>query len=745
MARLSRVHMSAKPLVPISPDRPTPPPKAAPRADLVATSAKAARSNLRSLMEAVADTWDISPAEMIAHFGQTTSEKFFKELKGLASAYSFDLASPVLKKVHSERRSGKVSTQGVSRRADWLPSDVVRARDILRQQDEDRKTNVDESLAAYPDPELPRRFQTLHHTTPKLRGFDPQLSAATFRDDSVAFEFNEKDLEKEIDASRPPSKHQLLDSQGLKGDPTCAALPANNHLTNYAEKEAASLESTRDNLGDTFGHGLGDDSGNNPKNELTPPDDDDHPPFPGSVTTPKAQLSDSDTLFTVTRSVYGAGNNQKLPRNTSSHAPRSEDVDLRLKLHPDIDHKTVKSTPHPSSSKPIEATTDFLSFPNGTPRQNIATTVKIRSDTPKNGLGSLQQTSDIFDSLAPGRRLESQAVDACIRLLTGATNSHSFSRLVSTCAADHEKHACQVGHGQKIIFPVHLPEVHHWVLLVIEKGNICVDVFDPAHMTSTGRSDVTDLVETLGKTCLLQGINDKPQLRYKQTILQRDGVDSGVIALVNAAHLVAGKEPSPIIDVTLWRMLFGSFAEYAGDDNKHPWGLHATLDNLVVDLDDQDPLPNAARITPDDIGRAKARFARWTAKAKTSLQHVCAENIDKLEAYAKHINDAKEVILGAQHYRGPKFHAELTRLETVAHAREKIFQGFLELPDPSPEDIIQSERAKLTFEEDRHRFQGFAESRRGLRSAELALQLESDDVARRIEALRESSKRLEDE
>ncbi|KAI8254508.1 hypothetical protein K4K53_009030 [Colletotrichum sp. SAR 10_77] len=242
-----------------------------------------------------------------------------------------------------------------------------------------------------------------------------------------------------------------------------------------------------------------------------------------------------------------------------------------------IDHKTVKSTPHPSSSKPIEATTDFLSFPNGTPRQNIATTVKIRGDTPQNGLGSLQQTSDIFDSLAPGRRLESQAVDA------------------------------------------------------------------------------------------------------------------------------------------------------------------------LVDLDDQDPLPNAARITPDDIGRAKARFARWTAKAKTSLQHVCAENIEKLEAYSKHINDAKEVILGAQHYRGPKFHAELTRLETVAHAREKIFQGFLELPDPSPEDIIQSERARSKFEEDRHRFQGFAESRRGLRSAELALQLESDDVARRIEALREMSKRLEDE
>lgn len=124
MARLSKVHMSSKPLAPISPARPTPPPKAAPKADLVATSAKAARSNLRGLME------------------------------------------------------------------------------------------------ADPDPELPRSFQTLHHTTPKLRGFDPQLSAATFGDDTVAFKFNEKDLEKDIDASGPPPKGQLLDSQGLKEDPT---------------------------------------------------------------------------------------------------------------------------------------------------------------------------------------------------------------------------------------------------------------------------------------------------------------------------------------------------------------------------------------------------------------------------------------------------------------------------------------------------------------------------------------------
>lgn len=185
MARLSKVHRSSKPLIPITPARPPPPPpKPAPEANLVAIATKPARSSLRALLKAAADVWHVAPAVLTARFGQITSERFCKELKTLASAYSFDSACAALEKVRSERRSGKMSTPGVSRRVDWAPSDVVRARDLLRQQDEDSKTDDKEPVASDLDPELPRNNQTNPSTDIPWEAFHSKISAVGFGDNT---------------------------------------------------------------------------------------------------------------------------------------------------------------------------------------------------------------------------------------------------------------------------------------------------------------------------------------------------------------------------------------------------------------------------------------------------------------------------------------------------------------------------------------------------------------------------------
>ncbi|WYZ36422.1 hypothetical protein EsH8_XIV_000022 [Colletotrichum jinshuiense] len=350
----------------------------------VCIASKPPRSNLPWLLKAVATAWGISPATLAGQFGQTTSEKFYLELKDLASKYPLASAYPVLNQVRSDRRSGKVAAPRVSRKADWTPRDVVLARDLLRQQEEDRLDDA-------------QPYNRLDNNDSRSRSNDNNQSLG-----------NCTDIQDCINKAVSPDPDELP-----RSDPRDQSAAPQSSLFG-SRLSVTSLDVSLDDLGSPLPHA------------------DDRPPQRVSYVGKTASAVNSDNGYDNDDG-DGFGNNF-LPLDTTQdnhfidESDNGSDNDVgggfgNDFLPPDKpqDSRSDRDSPRPHDvvEKPCHSQTSYQ-------------TTKMPTKLPHNSLGAPELTPDLFESLSLGTHLDHCTIDTCIQLLIEAVDKQAFIRLTST-------------------------------------------------------------------------------------------------------------------------------------------------------------------------------------------------------------------------------------------------------------------------------------------------------------------------
>ena len=199
----------------------------------------------------------------------------------------------------------------------------------------------------------------------------------------------------------------------------------------------------------------------------------------------------------------------------------------------------------PIVSRPI--VDQSMSSPSRSPTEDMASQAEA-------GVSCLVNMDDTA-TLAPGKMLNSDAMNLCMSVMHGALPPETFVLLSTFCVvSSHTNHWDDATTPAKgYLVPLHLEEDRHWVLVHVSADGKNVDVFDSLmanlHMW---RQNIVKRVSDLEQTHLQTRMQSQTMLRFADCPQQDNGFDCGVFVLVNALYLMTTERPAPApIDGTL--------------------------------------------------------------------------------------------------------------------------------------------------------------------------------------------------
>ncbi|KAI8177794.1 hypothetical protein K4K51_005170 [Colletotrichum sp. SAR 10_75] len=326
-------------------------------------------------------------------------------------------------------------------------------------------------------------------------------------------------------------------------------------------------------------------------------------------------------------------------------------------------------------------------------------------------------------TLAPETCLSSDVMNLCMSVMHGALRADTFTLLSTYCIVsthtDHWDDATTPTKGYLV--PLHLEEDKHWVLMHVNPNGTSVDVFDSLMSNlQTWRQNIVKRVNELEQTHLRTRMQSQPMLRFADCPQQDNGFDCGIFVL---------------------RRVFVALVSALSDNDESQesaWVLHKDLD--VVEAAPAYDYPGPRQGTT-------VTFAEWSAGAParkaweedmwSQQEQRILRNVEQLTLYETSVKAAHKAISELLAMRHTSDVAREKRDLTTELAQRRQISDMIQGLKFRTETETQCGKQQLRYlRRARRRLQDIHRSSTGFQSVQKQLEVEKEDVARRIETLR---------
>ncbi|KAF0317120.1 hypothetical protein GQ607_015637 [Colletotrichum asianum] len=696
----------------------------------------------------------ITPNNIPSLFHESSSVRFYIELKQRAACYPLDKVIDALIEARNNRKAG-LAGAGISKTKIWAPSDVKGAEEILQRDQKSAAVDTKLLVCDLPDikssegnsgpvSEKETLIENVGHTAVKLESEqqieegDQQIEEGDQQIEEGDQQVEEGDQQVEEDDQQVEEGDQQVeedDQQVEEGDQQVEEGDQQVEEGDQQVEEGDQQVEEDDHV----------------TSSVTPHNctklDDEHDGYMETAVPPvensrrylkrrETHFLEEDPIHQCLRPISSKDREPATPkfRRSSLNLPQFSPSPL---------HVEYSTTPRACSS-PILISQNSPS-PSPSPRQETAITeMSCSSEVSESQVEVSQMAPDTrsFASLAPGTELTGATMVTCLQVLLGAVASSKWSMIPSDFdVAGVGVYEEDLEGAEKVLVPLHIENPNHWVLLTIRPDPPEVEVFDSLSDVSSWKKKIEGSVGDLCRGHLGKFLGSRmPTVVHRQSLQQVGDKDCGIYTLVNAAYLIAGRRAPVTTDPNVWRKALASF-DYGSalDAEDAPWRLRPELDLAGYDeKEDMFYARKGQRVTDDDWSASKASRKAYEDHVDRILMESRTRNLQELQNHHKDILEVFAVVHDILSTTSPaQRERESKNLSQEYAARAAILSSLEDIPNPTIEDKLYREKVKARRRACLKRLKSVQMSGRALKAAERRLQLELEDVVERQQKVKE--------
>ncbi|KDN71708.1 hypothetical protein CSUB01_10686 [Colletotrichum sublineola] len=298
--------------------------------------------------------------------------------------------------------------------------------------------------------------------------------------------------------------------------------------------------------------------------------------------------------------------------------------------------------------------------------------------------------------------------------------------------------------AEKVLIPLHLGRVSHWVLLAVKLGLSEVEVFDSiSTVPSPWKRDIEASARRLCGSHLQRFFRSStpPTVVFRQSLQQVGAIDCGVYTLLHAAYLIVNRRLPVNTDINVWRLAFSSFNYGSDPDDVEgtPWKLYPELDEAILEIEDDVAFPRkGARITDKEWSAAIASRKAYEKKMEVILTKKRTHNLYRLDEHHKDIGEVFTVVYDVLALATPaQREKEMEELSREYLARQAILASLENVPNPTQADMDFGAKLKARKKTCLALARAIRMSSQALEAAKRRLQRELEDVLQRQQDLKD--------